>query len=73
MLQVRHIPDLLHQELRRRARARGQTLTAYVQELLEREVARPEPTEVFSRIEEHSPIDLDVRLDEVIREERGAR
>ena len=38
--------DRLHKELVRRARVRGQTLTDYLQEILEREVARPEPAEV---------------------------
>ena len=37
MIQVRNVPDELHQELVRRARARGQTLTDYIQALLERD------------------------------------
>lgn len=41
MLQVRNIPDRLHREVTKRAKARGQSLTEYVQGLLEREVARP--------------------------------
>lgn len=73
MLQVRHISDRLHRELRRRAKARGQTLTEYVQDVLEREVARPQPTEVFDRIEARSSIAVDVRLDDIIRKEREER
>ena len=41
MIQVRNVSDKLHRELMRRARARGRTLTDYVEEILEREVARP--------------------------------
>jgi hypothetical protein len=41
MIQVRNVPDRLHRELVRRARARGETLTQYVQRILEREIARP--------------------------------
>ena len=37
MIQVRNVPDALHGELMRRARARGQTLTDYIQQILERE------------------------------------
>jgi len=40
-LQVRDIPEPLHRELKRRAEARGETLTDYVQGILERAVARP--------------------------------
>jgi hypothetical protein len=47
MIQVRNVPDRLRRELVRRARDRGLTLTDYVQNLLEREVARPPAEEVF--------------------------
>lgn len=73
MLQVRNIPDRLHRELVKRAKTRGQTLTEYVQSLLEREVARPPASEVFDRVETRTPVRLDLRLDEVIRQEREER
>lgn len=73
MIQVRNVPDALHEELIRRARARGQTLTDYIQELLEREVARPEPAEVFRRIRQSSPVELPEPAAVLIREERGKR
>jgi len=70
MIQVRNVPDALHEELRRRARARGLTLTDYIQEILEREVARPEPDEVFRRIAQREPVDLPVPAAVLIREGR---
>lgn len=73
MLQVRNIPQRLHRELHRRAKARGQTLTDYVQEVLKREVARPPADEVFDRIESRRPVDLDIRVAEIIRQERAER
>jgi len=73
MLQVRDVPDPLHKELVRRARARGQSLTDYVQAILEREVARPPAEEVFERIHGHPPVDLGRPAAELIREERRAR
>ena len=73
MLQVRNVPERLHRELRRRAKARGQTLTHYVQEVLEREVARPPAEEVFDRIEARPSVDLDIRAAEIIRRERAGR
>jgi plasmid stability protein len=73
MIQVRNVPDRLHRELVRRARARGQTLTDYVQEILEREVTRPPAVEVFERVSKRTPVSLAGRAADLIREERGAR
>lgn len=39
-IQVRNVPERLHRELRKRARAQRQTLTDYVEQLLERELSR---------------------------------
>jgi antitoxin FitA len=73
MIQVRNVPDRLHRELTRRAKARGQALTDYIQELLEREVARPPASEVFDRIEARDRVKLGRRAADLVREERGAR
>lgn len=70
MIQVRNVPDPLHRELVKRARARGQSLTAYVQEILEREVARPPAREVFDRVAGREPVDLGAPAAELLREER---
>lgn len=73
MIQVRNVPDRLHRELTRRARARGRTLTDYIQEILEREVARPPAEEVFERVARRSAVDLGVSAADLIREERENR
>jgi plasmid stability protein len=73
MIQVRSVPERLHRELLRRARAVGQTLTDYIQAILEREVARPPATEVFDRVAKRSPVDLGRPASELIREERQTR
>ncbi|MGH7821661.1 MAG: hypothetical protein ACREQ9_18010 [Candidatus Binatia bacterium] len=73
MIQVRNVPARLHRELVRRAKARGQTLTEYIQEILEREVSRPPREEIFDRIERSQPVKLDRPVAEIIREEREAR
>lgn len=73
MIQVRNVPDRLHAELMRRAKARGQTLTDYVEEILEREVARPPAAEVFARIARRRPVRLDTPAAEIIRRERAQR
>jgi hypothetical protein len=73
MIQVRNVPNRLHRELVRRAKASGQTLTDYIQEVLEREVARPPANEVFERISSRAPIRLGRRASELIGEERLAQ
>lgn len=71
MIQVRNVPDRLHRELARRARARGHTLTDYIQGILEREVARPPAEEVFERVARRSAVGLGRPAAELIREERS--
>lgn len=72
MIQVRNVPPRLHQELVRRARARGQTLTAYIQEILEREVETPDRREVLRRLYAREPVKIEGSLAEIIREGREA-
>jgi hypothetical protein len=71
MIQVRNVPDRLHRELVRRARRRGQTLTEYIETILEREVARPPAEEVFERIHGRSPVTLGRPAADLIRDERA--
>jgi plasmid stability protein len=73
MLQVRHVPDDVHSELRRRAAAAGVSLSDYVLQELERVAARPPMAEVFARSASRR---VDLPLEEVvadIRAERDAR
>jgi len=73
MIQVRNVPDRLHRELSRRARARGQTLTDYLQDVLEREVARPPVADVLDRIARRQPVKLRKPAADLIQEERSSR
>jgi hypothetical protein len=73
MIQVRNVPDRLHRELVKRARARGETLTQYVQSVLEREARRPLATEVLDRIRARTSVELDRPIADLIREDRELR
>ena len=73
MLQVCNVFDRLYRELTRRARKAGRSLTDYVQEILEREVARPLAEEVFARIAGRPTVDLGRPAAAILRDERGAR
>ena len=70
MIQVRNVPEALHKELVNRAQDRGQTLTDYIQEILEREVARPDPQEVFSRVASRASVTLAQPAAKLIRKAR---
>jgi hypothetical protein len=73
MIQVRHVPDKLHREMVRRAKARGQTLSDFIQALLEREAERPPAEEVFERLRRLPPIEIGRPVADFIREERESR
>ncbi len=48
-LQIRNVPDETRRVLKARAASRGQSLNAYVLEVIDREVARPTAAEVLER------------------------
>ncbi len=73
MIQVRNVPSTLHRELVRRAKRRGLTLTQYVESVLERDVARPLPEDLYARIVSRERVDLALEVAEVVREGRGDR
>ena len=73
MIQVRNVSDRLHKELVRRAKAKGMTLSDFIEDLLEREVDLPPATEVFERIRRQPRIRLPKPAAEYIREEREER
>jgi hypothetical protein len=73
MIQVRNVTDRLHGELLRRATSRGQTLTAYIEELLEREVARPPIEDVLERVRARPPVKLAEPVADAVKEERARR
>lgn len=73
MIQVRNVPDRLHRELMRRARVRGETLTQYLQGVLEREAQRPLADEILQRVRARTPVRVDRPVAEIIRTEQNAR
>jgi hypothetical protein len=73
MIQVRNVPDKVHRELVRRAKKRRQTLTAYIEEILENEVRTMNWDELDARIRSREPVELSEPPAETIRREREAR
>jgi plasmid stability protein len=73
-VQIKHVPDDVHQVLRRRAAEAGQSLQEYTLALLADHAHKPTLAEVFERIEQRSGGWVTMReAAEWIREERDAR
>ncbi|MGH3560435.1 MAG: FitA-like ribbon-helix-helix domain-containing protein [Mycobacterium sp.] len=49
LLQIRNVPEAARRELKARAAAHGQSLNAYLLDLINREVTRPTVAEVLQR------------------------
>ena len=71
MLQIRNVPDAVHRRLKSRAALAGTSMSDYVLREIEQALSRPTRDEVFARITELPPIDLDPPSSDVLREERG--
>jgi plasmid stability protein len=73
MLQVRNVPDDVHEQLQRRAAEAGMTLSTYVLRQLEDVVARPTRADVFARAARSGMSAPLTRAAEIIRAERDRR
>ena len=69
-LQVKKVPDALHDRMRERAAAEGCTLSDFVLRSIERELSRGE---WLQRLRQRPAIDLGVRASELVEEERSTR
>jgi antitoxin FitA len=73
MIQVRNVPDGVHRELKARAARRGVTLTDYVLDLIESDLARPTLEEALERISRLPRPRAAIRGAELVREAREER
>jgi len=73
MLQVRNVPDRIHRALRERAARRGQTLSGYVLNELERIVGEVPLDTWLDEVHRHPPTRLRSNAADLVRREREAR
>jgi plasmid stability protein len=73
MIQVRHVPDRLHQRLKARAAAAGMTLSDYLRMELERVGEQLTPGEVRQRLAALTPARIREAPADAVRAERDAR
>ena len=69
-LQVKNVPEALHDRLRERAAEEGCSLSDFVLRSVERELSRGE---WLRRLRQRPSVDLDVRASALIEEERRNR
>jgi hypothetical protein len=57
-IQVKDVPEELHEALRRRALAQGMTMADYVLDLIRRDLGLPSRREWFERLATREPVNL---------------
>ncbi len=73
-IQVKNVPDDVHETMRRRARESGQSLQEYMLQKLCREARTPTVEELMARIAHHSGGDFSLEeAAALVRAERDAR
>jgi len=70
MLQIRNVPDDVHRRLKARAALAGLSMSDYVLREIRKSLTRPTREEIFARIAELPPIELDPPAAEILRDER---
>ena len=73
MIQLRHVPDLLHRRLKARAALEGLTLSDYLLREAERAAERPTIAELRERLRRLPPVVPDVSPADAVRNEREHR
>jgi antitoxin FitA len=73
MIQIRHVPDRLHRQLKARAAAHGLPLSDYLRRELERVGAQLTPEELRESLARLEPVITTETAAEAVRAERDAR
>jgi len=73
-IQVKDVPEELHEALRRRALEQGMTMADYVLDLIRRDLGLPSRREWFERLATREPVKLRPgEAAEIVRAERAER
>lgn len=73
MIQLRHVPDSLHQKLKSRAALAGLSLSDYLIREARKIIERPISEEIFERLAQRARISPRISPADAIRRERDAR
>jgi plasmid stability protein len=70
MIQIRNVSDEVHRVFKVRAAKAGMSLSDYLKRELELIAQRPTLNEMLERLSKQPPLELDVDIAEMIREDR---
>ncbi|MEX1108583.1 MAG: hypothetical protein WEC00_06705 [Dongiaceae bacterium] len=73
MIQLRHVPDSLHQKLKSRAALAGLSLSDYLIREARKIIERPSSEEIFERLAQRSRISPRISPADAVRRERDTR
>jgi antitoxin FitA len=73
MIQLRNVPDALHRSLKARAAMAGMSLSDYLLSEIREIAAKPTLAEFRERLGRRQPVEPDLDIARMIREERDAR
>ena len=73
MIQLRHVPDSLHRQVKARATAAGMSLSDYLIREVRKIAERPTLDEIKTRLRATGPNQLKTSPTAIIREERDLR
>ena len=71
MIQIRHVPDSLHRQLRSRATRAGMSLSDYIRAELEQTVRQVTMDEMREKLEALEPVEVTESSVEILRRQRG--
>jgi plasmid stability protein len=71
MIQIRNVPDEVHQALKVRAIKEGMSLSDFLLREVSKVLARPTLPDMIERIRQRKPVELDEDSAETIRKLRG--
>jgi hypothetical protein len=72
-LQIKNVPEPLHEELRRRAAGRSMTVRDYVLELIRDDQRRPTMEEWLEELDRREPIDIGGSAADLVKAGRDER
>lgn len=72
MIQIRHVPDALHRQLKARAALAGLSLSDFLVREVRKIAEQPTPEEMMERLKQREPYRGKLSPTQVLREERDA-
>ena len=73
MIQLRHVPDTLHRQLKARAALSGLSLSDYLIREVRKVVEHPSPEELRERLKQRAPYRGKASPGDIVRAERDQR